>query len=110
MKILQKISEDLTKLEQQILEIMGEEDSDSNQIVELKSHAQWLNNKLKVYFSLCAAFDSLPENGAGEAYGDLLDQMADVKAAIHRRVSSLKIIQQQQESKLAIVNSPTERV
>ncbi|NJL03212.1 MAG: hypothetical protein HC910_22560 [Spirulinaceae cyanobacterium SM2_1_0] len=91
MKTLQKLSDDLTELEQQILELMDEADPDSNQLAELESQAQWVKNKLKVYFSLQAAFDALPENGAGEVYGDLLDQMADVKAAICRRVSSRKL-------------------
>lgn len=34
--------------------------------------------------ALLMAFESLPENGAGEAYGDLLDEIAAVKSAIHR--------------------------
>ncbi|MDX2271022.1 MAG: hypothetical protein NW237_03605 [Cyanobacteriota bacterium] len=110
MTALQKLSSDLTELEQRILELMNARNPDSIQLAELESQAQWLKNKLKVYFSLRAAFDALPENGAGEAYGYLLDQMEDIKTAICHRVSSLKVIQRQQEQILASVNSPTERV
>ncbi|MDX2272737.1 MAG: hypothetical protein NW237_12460 [Cyanobacteriota bacterium] len=94
MTTLQKLSDQLCELEARIPKLMKDGDPNPEQLAELESQAHWLKNKLKVYYSLRAAFDALPENGAGEAYGDLLDQMADVKAAITQRV----------------IPSPTERV